>query len=119
MLKLSCIVCICLLSLPVFCKSVSSYQVATITDVQPHHAADGDDQGVPSYDVSLKVGGTVYVVLYKSPSGANTVKYAAGRDLLVLVGEKAIRYNDILGESHDVPIVSQKPAADSKKSNAQ
>ena len=31
--------------------------------------------------------------------GTGTVKYAAGRELLVLVGEKTIRYNNILGQS--------------------
>jgi len=39
------------------------------------------------------------------------VKYAAGRELLVLVGKGTIRYNDILGQSFEVPIESQKPAA--------
>jgi hypothetical protein len=44
------------------------------------------------------------------------VKYAAGRELLVLVGKKTITYNDMLGQSTDVPIVSQKPASDAEKS---
>jgi hypothetical protein len=40
-----------------------------------------------------------------------TIKYAAGRELLVQVNEKTITYNDILGQSLEVPIVSQKPDA--------
>jgi hypothetical protein len=42
--------------------------------------------------------------------GTSTVRYAAGRELLVHVGKKAIIYNDILGRSQEVPIISQKPA---------
>jgi hypothetical protein len=48
--------------------------------------------------------------------GTGTVKYAAGRELLVLVGEETIRYNNILGQSLEVPIVSRKRATDSKPS---
>jgi hypothetical protein len=62
------------------------------------------------------VGDTVYVVLYTDSLGTNTVKYAAGRELLVLVGEKTIRYNNILGQSLEVPIVSRKGATDGKPS---
>jgi hypothetical protein len=42
--------------------------------------------------------------------GLNPVEYVAGRDLFVLIGEKTITYNDMLGRSWEVPIVSSKPA---------
>ena len=71
---------------------------------------------VASYDVSVKVGDTIYTVLYTPPLNLNTVKYAAGRSLLVLVGKKTITYNDMLGRSFEVPILSQKPATDPKQS---
>ena len=58
----------------------------------------------------MQVNGTVYVVRYKDPLGSNIIEYAAGRDLLVFVGDKTITYNDILGRSWDVPILSRKPA---------
>jgi hypothetical protein len=51
------------------------------------------------------------VVLYTPALGENTVKYAAGRDLLVLVGKDTITSNDILGRSFAVPIESRRPAA--------
>jgi len=62
------------------------------------------------------VGDTIYFVLYTPPLGEETVKYSAGRDLLVLVGKRTIRYNDILGQSFEVSIESQKPAAKPKQS---
>jgi hypothetical protein len=58
------------------------------------------------------------VVLYTPALGEETVKYAAGRDLLVLVGKNKITYNDILGQSHDVLIESQKPALKPKQSKS-
>jgi hypothetical protein len=62
---------------------------------------------VTSYDISVRVGNTVYVVLYTPPLGDDTVRYVAGRDLLVLAGEKTITYNDMLGNSLQVPIITR------------
>jgi hypothetical protein len=103
---------------PAFGQSTSKYQVGTITEVKVHQAAGGGAPDVASYDVSVKVGDTIYVVLYTPPPGEITVKYAAGRDLLVLVGKNKITYNDILGQSYDVPIESQKPATKPKQSKS-
>lgn len=61
------------------------------------------------YDVSVKVADTIYLVLYTDSLGTSTVKYAAGRQLLVHVDKDTRTYNDILGRSQRVPIISQKP----------
>jgi hypothetical protein len=116
MLKLLCAICICLVTFPAFCESASDYQIATITDVKPHRATGDSASDVVSYDVSVRVGDTVYLTLYtpNPPLGTNTVKYAAGRGLLVLVGKNTLTYHDILGRSIEVPIISQKSAADAK-----
>lgn len=84
--------------------------------MKPHQAARDGGSDVVSYDVSVKVGDTVYLTLYAPPFGMNTVKYAAGRDVLVLVGKKTITYSDMLGRPIEVPIVSQKSAVEGKQS---
>ncbi len=109
-------IALCLLTLPAFCQSTSKYQVALITEVSPHQAAGDHTSEASSYDISVKVGDKIYVVLYTTPLGEITPKYAAGRELLVLVGNNTITYNDILGRSLQVPIESQRPAAEPKKS---
>ena len=111
MLRFVTIFLVCLTALPTFSQSTSKWVVGTITDVRIHQTPNLDDFGTVSYDVSVKVGNTVYVVLYTPPLGEETVKYAGGRDLLVLVGKSTIRYNDMLGQSHDVPIESQRHTA--------
>ena len=116
MRRLIGVIALCLLSLPAFCQSTSKYQVATITDVKPHQAAGDDAPNATSYDVSVKVGDTIYLVLYTTPLGEITPKYAAGRNLLVLVGKNTITYNDMLGRSLQVPIQSQRPATEPKTS---
>src|ERR1700757_870260 len=117
MLRLMCVICICMTAFPAFCEPAAKWQVATIIDVSTHQLESSSSPDVVSYDVSVKVGNTVYLVLYTPPLGMSTVKYEGGRQLLVLVGKKTIRYNDILGQSLEVPIISQKPAAIAKPAN--
>ena len=111
MSKLVSIFFIALVAFPAFGQSASKYQLGTITDVKIHQAAEkvGASDAV-SYDVSLKIGDMIYVVLYTPLLRETTVKYAAGRDVLVLVGKNTIRYNDLLGRPYDAPIESQRPA---------
>jgi len=114
--RLIAVLALCLLTFPALCQSTSKWQIATITEVKPHPAAGENASDPITYDVSVRVADTLYVVRYTTPSDALPPKYAAGRDLLVLVGKDTITYNDMLGRSFEVPIQSQKPAAEPKRS---
>jgi hypothetical protein len=103
-------------TLPGVCQSTSKYQIATILEVKLHQSAGDLASDALSYDVSVKVGDTVYVVLYTQLLGEIPAKYATGRELLVLVDKNAITYNDMLGRSLQVPIESQRPATEPKHS---
>lgn len=94
----------------------SPYQPGTITQITLHQSADTSDQSQRIYEVSVKVNGTTYVVLTTPPSGEPGMLYAVGREVLVQVGDKAIIWNDILGQSHEVPIISRSPIIDGSKS---
>jgi hypothetical protein len=115
MSKVMSVLLLWLAALPAFCQSASNYQVATITAVKPHQSAAESGSDVVSYDITVKVGDTIYQVLYTPALGSSPIKYAAGRTVLVLVGERTIRYNTITGESFEVPIVGRKPANDAKE----
>ena len=86
--------------------SVSKYQVGTITAAQCHQAADADAP-VTSCEVLVRVGNTAYGLLYAAPVSTDNVRYETGRELLVLVGEDTITYNDMLGNPFQVPILSR------------
>ena len=90
----------------------STYQPATIIEVKPHQSVATSNPDDALYEVSAEVGRTVYVVLTPSPSPSGAIRYAVGREVLVHVGEKTIIWNDILGQSHEVPIISRTPIAD-------
>jgi len=112
-MKLVRIICVSLVVLSSFGQPAQNYQVGVIVGVKPHQPKADDASAVTRYEVSLKVAGTVYVVLYTPPFDVGTVKYAEGRNILVLVGAKTISYNDLLGQSFEVPILSSHPATDS------
>ena len=85
---------------------MSKYQVGTITAAQCHHDADADAR-VTRCEVSVRVGKTAYGVLAAAPVGTNNGRYETGREFQVLVGEDTITYNDMLGNSFHVPILSR------------
>ena len=116
MQRLMVVVTLCLLTLAALGQSTSKYQVAMITDVKPRQVTGDGASDPPTYDVSVKVGDTIYVVLYTQPLGELPPKYARGHELLVLVGKSTITYNDMLGRSLQVPIQSQRPVAEPKQS---
>lgn len=116
MRKLISIVSLYLVTLAAFCQSTAKYQVAIITEVKARQVAGESASDTTSYDVSVKVGDTIYVVLYTPPLGELPPKYATGHELLVLVGKNSITYNDMLGRSLQVPIESQRPATEPKHS---
>jgi hypothetical protein len=72
----------------------SKYQPGTITAVVPHHDSAGlSDNSSQKYDVLVKVGNTIYTVLYEQPSGAYGVEYSAGLELLVKVEGNTLTFN--------------------------
>ncbi len=116
MRRLIVVVAFCSLTLAALGQSTSKYQVAIVTEVKARQVAGDGASDPASYDVSVKVGDTIYVVLYTPPLGELPSKYARGHELLVLVGKNTITYNDMLGRSLQVPIESQRPAAGPKQS---
>jgi hypothetical protein len=76
---------------------------AIVGSEQAAHA----DTRVTSCEVSLRVGNTAFGVLYAAPVGTDNVRYETGRELLVVVGEDTITYNDMSGNSFQVPILSR------------
>jgi hypothetical protein len=108
MRRILCIALMCAAAACVLGQSTSSkYQPGTIMAVKDH--LDPNDS-TKRYDISIKVGNTMYVVLYTPPPGTYGFQYSAGQDLLVSVGNKTITYNDLLGNSRKVPIESRSPA---------
>jgi hypothetical protein len=80
----------------------------TITSVKPHTSGPGLE--ADSYDVSIKVGDTIYTVRYAQQPGTTLVQYREGADVSVFVGEKTLKVNDTQGVTREGAIISREPA---------
>ncbi len=92
------------------CQTTEQYQRGTIVTVVRHAGAAAAKPGEAQYDVSVRVGDTVYVCLYSPPNGANLVEYSAGADLLVLVKEETLTFPSKLTGTTTVPIIRKETA---------
>jgi hypothetical protein len=101
-----CVLFVCLVTLPLVCQTPSSNsQVATIMAVNVHQKdAANSSRAVTQYDISLKIGNTVYVALFTPPSGASVVEYSVGMNVVVMLGSKAITFTK-LGTTAEMPIL--------------
>ena len=107
MLKRLSFILFCVSALLAFGQTpMPKYQRGTITAVKPHqNAANEPTSDVVRYDVSVKIGNIVYLVLYTPRNGANSVEYAAGIDMLFAVGENVLTFNSKLSGTTEAPIL--------------
>jgi hypothetical protein len=102
------LILVCAAILPAYGQTSSKFQPGTITAVTTHQNAPGESAGgVARYDVSVKVGNTIYTVLYTPPNGANAVEYSRGFDLLVSVESDTLTFNSKLSGATVVPILNR------------
>ena len=95
-------------------QTPANFEPGIITAVSPHQGAAGETSTAAQYDVSIKVGNTLYVVLYTPPNGANAVEYSAGFTVLVAVGSDTLTINNKLAAKTEAPILRREalPADD-------
>jgi hypothetical protein len=107
MLKLISVTFLCIATVLASAQTLpSEWQRGTVTAVITHVSGPGERASdVAQYDVSIKVGNTIYVVLYAPPNGADTVQYAPGVDLLVLVGSDTLTFNSKLSGTTELLIL--------------
>lgn len=86
------------------------WQVGTVMAVTTHQPANPNPL-ITSYEVSMKIGDTVFVMLCTPKYDSGTVLFESGHEFNVLVGDDTITYNDILGNAVRDPILKRTPAS--------
>ena len=101
------LVLICTCALSALGQTPSAkYQPGTITAVTKHQNAPGNGgEDVARYDVSVKIGDVLYVILYTPLNGANTVEYSPGIEMLFSIGSDTLTFNSKISGSTQAPIL--------------
>jgi hypothetical protein len=86
------------------------YQAGTIVDIKAHQQAPGTDAEKKEFDLSIKVGNKIYVVLYSPPGGQDFAEYGIGMDRTVFIEGDTMKLNDLLGRTRTLPVLSVKDA---------
>ena len=92
----------------------NTWQAGTILEVKAHQGQSGGDNTRKQYDVSVKVGKKVYVVLYIDETNQGTRLYV-GATRTVLIDGSTLKFNDVEGHVHSARILSSKDAAPDSK----
>ena len=90
------------------------WQHGIIVSVDKHSESQTSDSHQSSYDIALRVGDVIYVVIYTVPGSSSTVDYRVGTDLVVLVTEPTLTFNDLQGNPHTVEIIRKQKVNESK-----
>jgi len=104
-LLLAFVICVASVSAPAQTQA-HDYQRGTIVAVTTHQNAPGESgRDVARYDVSVKIGNTVYVVLFTPSNGSSSVEYSTGIDMLFLVADDTLTFNSMLSGKTEMPIL--------------
>lgn len=93
-----------------------AWQAGTIVVVKEHKvdagadAGPNQDTGAKQYDVSVKVGTKIYLTLYTAENGQAGPQFYVGMRRTVLIEGDTLKFNDLLGHTHTLRILSSKDA---------
>ena len=110
---------ICALIAILCCAGVRSsgekkaWQAGTILTVKAHEQQPGD--AAKGYDISVKVGKKIYVALYTAENNEPEPDYYVGMRRTVLIDGDTLKFNDLLGHTHSLRILSSKDAPPDSK----
>ncbi len=111
-LRFGCALMLIVIATAAMCQSDSGYKAAQLLDVKPHQPATTQK----SYDLTVKMENTIFIVLYEPPDGSNLIESKTGQDFIAKVDGDIMKVNDLLGQSHSLKILSRKPAETKKPS---
>ena len=91
------------------------WQAGTIVDVKAHGSGTQENQRLKKYDVSIKVGKKIYVVLYAPEKQLPEPDLYVGMARTVLIDGEVLKFNDIQGRTHPMRILSSKDSPTESK----
>jgi len=94
-----------------FGETGKTWQPGTIIRVKAHEVSSVEKDVAKQYDISVQVGQKIYVTSYTMKGGEPDLELYVGMARMVLIDGETLTFNDLLGHSHSLRIVSTKDAA--------
>lgn len=98
-----------------WCGEKKTWQAGTVLEVKAHDQQPGSDGAAKGYDISVKVGKKIYVALYTAENNEPEPDYYVGMRRTVLIDGDTLKFNDLLGHTHSLRILSSKDAPPDSK----
>lgn len=92
-----------------------TWQAGTILGVKAHEQQSNSGDAARMYDISVKVGKRIYVALYTAENNEPDPGYYVGMRRTVLIDGDILKFNDLLGHTHSLRILSSKDAPPDSK----
>lgn len=103
--RLICVLMLFAIATAAMCQSSSPYKAAQLLDVAAHQPPTSEK----SYDLTVKMENTIFIVYFVPPDGTNLIESKKGQDFVARVDGDTMKVNDLLGQSHSLKILSRKP----------
>jgi hypothetical protein len=99
-------------TLPLWAQAVPAqdYKVGTLLAVARHREPTSNADATLRYDVTVRIGDTVYVALFTPPNGSKTVEYRVGAELPVFAGPTSLKFSSATGTPLEAPILNKRAA---------
>lgn len=105
---------LCFNSVCSFGENKKEWQPGTVLQVKARQADSDSGKQAKQYDVSVKVGKKIYSAVYTPKKGEPELDYYVGMARMVLIEGETLKFNDLLGHTHSMRIVSSKDAPPAK-----
>ena len=86
------------------------WQPGTLIQARARQVTSGENEGTKQYDISVQVGSKIYVASHTLKDGEPDLEYYVGMARMVLIEGETLTFNDLLGHSHSLHIISEKDA---------
>lgn len=101
---------VCSISGSSYGEKKKDWQPGTVLQVKAHQPDSDSEKNVKQYDVSVRVGKKIYLARYAPTKDEPDLDYYVGMARMVLIEGDMLKFNDLLGHTHSMRILSSKDA---------
>jgi hypothetical protein len=96
-------------------QTKAAWQAGTLIQVKAQDNTSSGNDAAKEYNVTIQVGSKLYVASLALKNGEPDLEYYVGMARMVLIDGDVLTFNDLLGHSHSMRILSSKDTAEAEE----